>query len=184
MLTDYIREICNNVRKMSGNFKCSGSWQPCVNLINYLHQWQRICFRLSWFVCYPHQTAVVMFSYFFVFCDLRWVWLWRFCLHYMCTWWTIYAPGFIIITKKFLADVFRIFQFSTFTVAEPCSGVRGFTAIDATGSHRFLLQVHNDERDEINFCQKKWRIWLITGSCTLSFLPEVSQSFVWLLARM
>ena len=41
------------------------------------------------------------------------------------------------------------------TVDELCSGITGFTTIYATGSHRFMLQVRNDERDEFNLVQKK-----------------------------
>ena len=41
------------------------------------------------------------------------------------------------------------------TVGELHSGVTGFTTIYATGSHRFMLQVRNDERDEFNLIQKK-----------------------------
>ena len=44
----------------------------------------------------------------------------------------------------------------TITVSELRSGVTGFATIYATGSHRFMLQVRNDERDEINLRQKKW----------------------------
>ena len=33
------------------------------------------------------------------------------------------------------------------TVGELCSGVTGFATIFATGSHRFLLQVRNDEQE-------------------------------------
>ena len=45
---------------------------------------------------------------------------------------------------------------SDFTVGELRSGVTGFATIYATGSHRFMLQVRNDERDEINLRQKNW----------------------------
>ena len=41
------------------------------------------------------------------------------------------------------------------TVGELRSGVTGFATIYATGSHRFMLQVRNDERDEFNLRQKK-----------------------------
>ena len=41
------------------------------------------------------------------------------------------------------------------TVGELRSGVTGFATIYATGSHRFMLLVRNDERDEFNLRQKK-----------------------------
>ena len=41
------------------------------------------------------------------------------------------------------------------TVGELRSGITGFATIYANGSHRFMLQVRNDERDEFNFRQKK-----------------------------
>ena len=42
---------------------------------------------------------------------------------------------------------------SNYTVGELRSGVTGFATIYATGSHRFMLQVRNDERDEYNLIQ-------------------------------
>ena len=47
-------------------------------------------------------------------------------------------------------------DFPVVTVGELRSGVTGFATIYATGSHRFMLQVRNDERDEINLRQKNW----------------------------
>ena len=44
---------------------------------------------------------------------------------------------------------------SQFTVGELRSGGTGFATIYPTGSHRFMLQVSNDERDEFNLIQKK-----------------------------
>ena len=41
------------------------------------------------------------------------------------------------------------------TVGELRSGVTGFAMICATGSHRFMLQGRNGERDEINIRRKK-----------------------------
>ena len=45
--------------------------------------------------------------------------------------------------------------YRVYTVGELRSGVTGFETIYATGSHRFMLQVRNDERDEFNLRQKK-----------------------------
>ena len=44
---------------------------------------------------------------------------------------------------------------SAILTVELRSGVTGFATIYATGSHRFMLQVRNDERDEFNLRQKK-----------------------------
>ena len=41
------------------------------------------------------------------------------------------------------------------TVGELRSRVAGFATIYATGSHRFMLQVRNDERDEFNLNTEK-----------------------------
>ena len=62
---------------------------------------------------------------------------------------------------KYIVGIFAIKQISqhqmqdklyrTTTVGEFCSGVTGFATSHAIGSHRFLLQVLEEARDEINF---------------------------------
>ena len=44
----------------------------------------------------------------------------------------------------------NVLQYDLRTVGELRSGLTGFATIYATGSHRFMLQVRNDERDEFN----------------------------------
>ena len=55
----------------------------------------------------------------------------------------------------------------TCTTVELRSGVTGF----ATGSHRFMWQVRNDDQSST---EKKGCTRPIAGSCMLSFVPEVS----------
>ena len=61
-------------------------------------------------------------------------------------------------------------------VGELRSGEKGFATIYVTGSHRFLFQVYKLQRwkgwDQSS-AEKKWWIWPITVSCTLSFIPKI-----------
>ena len=76
------------------------------------------------------------------------------------------------LKKQTFTKINRVEHFRI-TVGELRSGVTGFATIFATGSHRFMLQVRNDERVEFNLRQKKGSIWPITGSYVLSFLPKI-----------
>ena len=57
---------------------------------------------------------------------------------------------FLIITSTLVIEATFLY-----TVGELRSGVTGFATIFMTAPHRFLLQVRNDERDEINLRQIK-----------------------------
>ena len=66
------------------------------------------------------------------------------------------------------------------TVGELRSGVTGFATIYATGSHRFMLQVRNDERDEFNLIQKTGCYhWLMHVIISPLNTIELCRTFRW-----
>ena len=89
-----------------------------------------------------------------------------------------------LVKAKFLVlSGIQDWKIAASTVGEPRSGVTGFATINTSGSHRFMLQVRNDERCEIKL-QHKERVNLTYHWCMYVIISpwnmiELCRTFRW-----